>query len=428
MMLFPYQSHGVEFLSARDKALLADGMGLGKTAQAIVASNRVNAKTVVVICPAIARVNWRREFNMWGTGQNVFIESYDKVVRSAHVRQVVEAMRPDVMILDEAHYLKNRTSKRSKALYGTYCKGDGLVQFAKRVWLLTGTPAPNDVSELYPHLAALWPELLPGDKKHFTFMQRYVHTEATPFGLKILGNKKDTLPELRAKLSSVMLRRKAEEVLTDLPPIVWSDITVEAETIDPQLACIEATPAVKALRAVLDDPEAELDDAETVALATLRKLTGVAKAPVIAQMVADELASNAYEQIIIFAHHRDVLDILHNELRQFGVVRIDGSTSPILRQAAIDAFQTKDICRVFLGQIQACATAVTLHASNQVLFAEASWTPSDNLQAAKRAHRIGQTKPVFVRMVGLSGSIDEAVTRVLARKSRLIDEVIEEIA
>lgn len=428
MILFTYQSKGVEFLSARKFALLADGMGLGKTAQAIVAANRVGAKSVVVICPAIARVNWRREFDQWGKGQALFVESYDKVVRSETVRQAIRAMQPDVLILDEAHYLKNRTSKRTKALYGQFCRGDGLVSAAQRVWLLTGTPAPNDVSELYPHLSALWPDLLPADRKHFTFMQRYVHTEATPFGLKILGNKKDTLPELRQKLSSVMLRRKAEDVLTDLPPIMWSDITVEAETIDPELACIEATPAVKALRAIVDDQNAELEDAESIALATLRKLTGVAKAPVIASMVAEELESNAYEQIIIFAHHRDVLDILHEGLRKFGVVRIDGSTSPTLRQVAIDAFQKRDVCRVFLGQIQACATAVTLHASNQVLFAEASWTPSDNLQAAKRAHRIGQTRPVFVRMVGLSGSIDEAVTRVLARKSRQIDEVIEEVA
>lgn len=426
MNLFPYQQTGVAFLQQKRAALLADGMGLGKTAQAIVAANEVKAERVAVICPAIARINWRREFAMWGDGQHLFVESYDTIVRRKSSREALQEFKPHVLILDEAHYLKNRTSKRTKALYGQHCRGDGLIACADRVWLLTGTPAPNDVSELWPHMSALWPELLPYDKKFFSFVQRYVHYDSTPFGLKFIGNKKERLPELREKLSSIMLRRKAEDVLTDLPPIHWQDVTVEPDEIDPELKAIEASPEVKALRAVLADPGAEVTDAESVAMASLRRMTGAAKAGVIGRMVAEELANNAYEKVIIFAHHKDVIAVLLDELAGFECVSITGATPQRIRQDNIDRFQTDARCRVFIGQIQACATAVTLHAANQVIFAEASWTPSDNAQAAKRAHRIGQTRPVMVRMVGLAGSIDEAVTRVLARKSRQISEALGE--
>lgn len=426
MKLFPYQSAGALWLAERKRALLADGMGLGKTAQAIVAANMIGAKSIVVICPAIARVNWRREFDMWGAGQEVFVESYDKVVRSKEVRDTIKSMEPDVLILDEAHYLKSRTSKRTQSIYGLHCMGKGIADYAGRVWLLTGTPAPNDVSELFPHLRGLWPDLLPADKKFMSFVTRYCHVDATPFGLKIIGNKKATLPELRENIKGIMLRRRAEDVLKDLPPIVWQEIEIEPDVLSPALAKLEASAEVKALRAVLDDPTAELSDAEGVAMATLRRMTGEAKAALIGSMIADELQANAYEKVIVFAHHKDVIRALRGLLEDFDPVVITGETTAAVRQSSIDRFQTDKNCRVFIGQIQACATAVTLHAANQVVFAEASWTPSDNAQAAKRAHRIGQTRPVMVRMIGLAGSIDAAVTRVLARKSRQISEALGE--
>lgn len=424
MNLFPYQATGVEFLKGKDKALLADGMGLGKTPQAIVAARDLGARKVVVICPAIARENWRRELVRWGYTGESFIESYDRLVRRKEVRQTIASMAPDVLILDEAHYLKTRTSKRAQAVYGPYCNGKGLASTAKRVWLLTGTPAPNNVSELYPHIKALWPAGLPGDGSFNAFLQHYCITIDTVYGLKVVGNKNVNI--LRESMRSIMLRRKAEDVLKDLPPIVWHDVAVEADEIDPELKAIEASPEVKALRAVLEDPEAELDVAGDIAMATLRRLTGVAKANVVGAMLAEELEAKAYDKVIVFAHHKDVIATLRALLEDFDPVVIDGSTSQTARQQNIDRFQSDGSCRVFVGQITACATAVTLHAASQVVFAEASWTPSDNLQAAKRAHRIGQTRPVIVRMIGLAGSIDEAVMQVLARKSQMISELLED--
>ena len=121
------------------------------------------------------------------------------------------------------------------------------------------------------------------------------------------------------------------------------------------------------------------------------------------------------------AWHHEVMDVLQRQLQHFGVVRVDGGTPT--RQRCIDTFQNDSTVKVFLGQIRACGTAITLTASNQVAFVEASWTPADNLQAAKRCHRIGQTKLTMVRMFSLAGSIDEVVTRILARKARMTSEI-----
>jgi SWI/SNF-related matrix-associated actin-dependent regulator of chromatin subfamily A-like protein 1 len=424
--LFPYQAEGAAFLAKRRKALLADGMGLGKSAQAIVAAQAIEAKKVVVICPAIAVPMWVREFPKWALNNEItpYVVSYDRVRLRQDIRLAIEKMRPDVLILDEAHYLKERTSKRTKAIYGQFCRGDGLVAHAKCVWLLTGTPAPNDVSELFPHIRALWPDMLPAPGNYDAFLKQYCVTVATPYGLKVVGNKNMT--DLRKALSMFMLRRKAEDVLKDLPPIVWEDTVLEPIEAAKELEQLENSEEFAVLRDLLKESGEETELPDTVAMATLRRLTGMAKAPAIASMLAEELKGQQYNKVIVFAHHRDVIEKLHQELREFGCVVITGSTTQSGRAAAIDRFQDDPNCRVFIGQIQACATAITLHAAHHVVFAEASWTPSDNVQAAKRAHRIGQNRPVIVRMIGLAGSIDEAVTAVLARKSRLISEVLEQ--
>jgi SWI/SNF-related matrix-associated actin-dependent regulator of chromatin subfamily A-like protein 1 len=424
--LFPYQADGALFLAKRNKALLADGMGLGKSAQAIVACQAIEAKKVVVICPAIAVPMWVREFPKWATSSAItpYVVSYDKVTRRADIRDAIARMQADVMILDEAHYLKERTSKRTKTIYGQWCRGDGLVASAKRVWLMTGTPAPNSVSELFPHLRAFWPEKLPGDKNYNDFLNQYCVTVATPYGLKVIGNK--NVSDLRALIKDVMLRRRGEDVLTELPPIMWEDTVLEPIEATEELERLEESEEISELKQLLASLEDDEELPDTVAMATVRRMTGMAKAPAIASMIVDELEGKQYEKVIVFAYHRDVIARLADELHDYGAVVITGQTAQATRAHVIERFQTDPKCRVFIGQVTACATAVTLHAANHVIFAEADWTPSTNVQAAKRAHRIGQTKPVIVRMIGLAGSIDEAITAVLARKSRLLSEVLEQ--
>jgi SNF2 family DNA or RNA helicase len=352
------------------------------------------------------------------------VVSYDRLAVNRQEREAVREFEPDVLILDEAHYLKTRSTKRTTVLYGAHCYGKGIASAAKRVWLLSGTPCPNNAGELWPHFRSLWPELIEVNEKPLTyvsFIQRYCVLQDSPFGPKILGNR--NAEELRAILRQIMLRRRAEDVLKDLPPMLWQPVAVEPNDVIPDLTELESDPAVACLKEALT-ADGVIEGA-AVALASLRRVTGLAKANLAGRMIAEELEAKAYEKVVVFFQHLDVGKALISNLSEYGVVSVSGSTTMTQRQNAIDQFQANPAVRVFIGQLQACSTAITLHAANQVVFVEQSWTPSDNAQAAKRCHRIGQSKPVFVRMLGLAKSIDEAVARVLARKSQAISELME---
>ena len=415
MRLFDYQRTGADWLASQKHALLADKMGLGKTIQAIEACNLIQAQRVAVVCPAIARINWRREFDKWGLySPQVKIESFNKLAMDKALRKDWAAFQPDVLIVDEAHFLKSATAARTKALYGPHCRGDGLVRSASRVWLLTGTPTPNNASELFPHMRALWPDLLPGTGTFADFIGRYTHFIQGDYGPKVLANKNEA--ELRERLAPHMLRRKPEDVLPDLPPTVYGDLVVDNEDALAEVReledSIEAQELIYRLEEGAPVPEADPH------LAAFRRVCGVAKAGPVAAIVAAELESGAVPKVVLFAHHKAVIEKLVEGLVRFNPVRVWGASNDQQRQAAIDAFQNDPSVRVFIGQITACSTAVTLTAAHHCVFVEQSWVPAENEQATHRLSRISQKSTVFARIASLAGSIDEAIQATLARKVR----------
>jgi SNF2 family DNA or RNA helicase len=425
MDLYPYQRTGAEWLAARRRAILGDKMGLGKTPQAIRAADIAGARKVAVVCPAIARVNWQREFERWTVySPELRVASYNQLADSRELRKTWAAWKPDVLIADEAHYLKTADSRRTKSLYGPYCRGDGLVSCAGAYWALSGTITPNHMGELYPHLRALWPGLLPGTGSYIDFLQRYTHWKPGTYGLDVLGNDLRTLPEIRAALAQHMLRRTPEQVAPDLPPVVMGELLVESSEAQAELRALEDTPEVQALRHKLDAGEPPPDSDPH--LAAYRRICGRAKAAPIANQVAEELDCNAYDKVVLFAHHREVIEVLQQALAAHGAVVVHGGTSDNRRNVAIDAFQNEASCRVFIGQLQAASTAITLNSAHQCILVESSWTPADNEQAIYRLRRGLQKSKVHVRIAALAGSIDEAIQAVLARKTRALIELHED--
>lgn len=411
-----YQISGSVFLAMRQRALLADPPGLGKTAQAILAAKAVDAKTVCIICPAIAISNWRREWlDWWADGPAPLAVSYDKVVRDKKLRDCI-AKGVDVLILDEAHYLKTRDSQRTKFIYNPLHPEKGLTGKATYCWALSGTFAPNNVTEYWSHLRALFPEYLrqgDGTAMCWTeFLQFFTHWTPSNYGPKIIGSRnKEALSRI---LREVGLRRSIADVLPELPPLVWGQVTVDGDAVRAEIDALEEDDAVAELKAHIEDK----DDfhAFAVHLSTLRRLIGIAKAPVLVQLVCQELYERAYDKIVIWAQHVDVINAIANSLHHYGAVAITGATSLATRTAHINAFQTDPYVRVLVGQLQAAGTAVTLTAANQVLFAESSWVPAEMEQAAKRCHRYGQQRPVFARVSALSDSIDELIAATLTLK------------
>lgn len=439
----PYQPEGVDFLAKAPRAaFLLDTMGLGKTIQAIRAADKAGHRKVLVVCPAVARINWQREFDRFGTLRrsswivassadagalpmhDVTIISPDLLSR-AYVLNWLTLQRFDVLIIDEAQAFKNPGAKRTQALYGPRCDGkDGLISSCDRVWLLSGTLAPNNVSELWPHLRALAPETITTNGAPLSlanFVKRYCVTRDGTYGLVFLGVR--NMAELKPRIRPYIKRRRAEDVLKDLPPIRWGETALSATGAHANKAA-KADQACAALAKLPDDELlAALRADDSVHLASLRRLTGLAKVLSAIDLFLAEHAEGQIDKRVIFAHHLEVIESLFLGLTDLAPVVITGATSPAKRQHAIDSFQADCQVKVFIGQIQAASTAITLTAASQVDFIEASWSPADNVQAAKRCHRIGQVRPVFARFLSLAGSIDEAVMGVLKRKAKALAEL-----
>lgn len=413
---FPYQIEGAEFLAGRERALLADEMGIGKTGQAIVAVGMHGFDRVLVICPASLVKNWRREFEAFldRLPRCLEIVSYDKA-RTDKEFERLSAQGWDCVIIDEAHYCKTHDSKRTIAALT-------LGQKARHLWLMTGTPMPNNPSELYPIIRALDPDAIINPKTNkpmgrWDFTYRYCHVVENGFGKEIKGGK--NLDDLARKMRRFMLRRTKDEVL-DLPSLFVNNLMIDA-VLPRDLKALEEElgPAVvKALELYEAGDDKALDAIKTH-VARLRRLIGSIKAPEVARVISDRLEGNEGQPVICFAWHTEVVETIRDSLRKRGwrVATIVGADSQPARQRAVDDFQAGYLDCV-IGNIQAAGVGITLTASRYEIFAESSWVPADNAQAMMRAHRIGQKHAVNVDFATLANSIDESIEAANARKAR----------
>jgi SWI/SNF-related matrix-associated actin-dependent regulator 1 of chromatin subfamily A len=452
--LLPFQVEGAQFLAARKHAFLADEMGIGKTAQAIHACDLVGAMNVLVLVPASARVNWLREFDkfspfdrpsaalMDGKGhisaQGVTVCSYDMIAGNVKLRKSLLARQWDVIILDEAHYLKSRTAGRTKAVYGRKSDGmAGLSAVSKQCWRLSGTPAPNNVSELWTHLhaAGIYTQ------GFYNYVTEFCTGFDSDYGFKITGTKNEST--LKDLIHTFLLRRKKKDVMPELPALSFEQHEIEPSPVDAQVHFPETLmPGGEArfkleverqntlLRSAWNHGQASrhgntLDMLQALApsLGTLRRWIGMAKVPGYLKQVHRELRLGRIDKLVIFAYNKMVIEALSEGLRDFGVVRIYGGTPAPKRQHHIDRFQTDPECRVFVGQLQAAGTAVTLTAAHRVDVIQQSYVPGENAQAIMRCHRKGQEHPVLVRWFSCARSIDIEITRAHMRKAEELSKV-----
>lgn len=351
------------------------------------------------------------------------------------MRNCVNTPHIDLLILDESHYLKSIDAKRSHAVLA---KG-GLIHRATRTWALSGTPAPNHAGELYPILKCFgaWPGSYAAFEGHFC------RTAHTPFGTKILGNR--NTPELRALLANLVLRRKKVDVMTELPAISFHDLVVEPAPVDEELYFADyylmkqeddlhrkLREQQQGIDTLLDLTGSGRDGLKVMegmakSVSTILRYTGISKAPPLIEIIKDELAHNHYEKIVIFAIHRDVIEQFRVGLSKFKPVTLYGGTPAEKRQANIDRFIKEKKCRVFIGNIDAAGTGIDgmQHVCSEALFAEYKWTPGPNSQAAMRLHRIGQTKPVRIRIALAADTYDERVGVVVRRKTKDLTEIFD---
>lgn len=443
MELYPFQNDGSMFLAGRKRAICADTMGLGKTAQGIVASDRVHATRILVICPAGVRYNWHREFKRFSsrnhaysiitTGRDKLLEkgvniiSYELATTPAMKKKLLE-MYFDVLILDESHFLKSRQAKRTEAIYGVHCKGDtGIISRATHCWALTGTPTPNHPGEIFSILRAfgVW------TRNYYAFENQFCVVQQGDFGPIITGMK--NVDQLKELVKPIMIRRKVEDVMTDLPAVTFSDVVLSAHGIahpddekdwlQAEANSREATILKTRLQEAADENNLDLSDLH---LPTLRRLTGLAKVRPVCELVMRELDSGL-DKIVIFGEHRDVLENVRQTLSKYGALIIYGGNSPETKQERLDKFINIWKHRVLVGHIKTLGTGIDglQKVCNNGLFIESSWTPSDNYQAVGRLRRTGQTRPVLFRFASLADSLDEHVQKVIRRKTAMITQLLD---
>jgi SWI/SNF-related matrix-associated actin-dependent regulator of chromatin subfamily A-like protein 1 len=421
LQLYSFQKEGVRFLKANARALLAFDMGTGKTATSIVAAAEQNLQNVLVICPASVKYNWAKELKKWyttcpyiqvieGRGAKInptpgwTIINYDLLATKKIFLQLINK-HYDILILDEAHFLKNNRAKRTKCVYFPR----GLKDRADRVWLLTGTPVLNRPVELYSHLKSLAPERLGHYTSYLDYCKRYCAARENRWGWDVSGA--SNLEELSKVLDGFMLRRMKEDVLTELPDKIFQTIY------------LTATDKIKKL--VIKERGEYEKESILGALATCRRASGLAKVHLVVAHLENVLENK--QKAVVFAYHRDVISAIMESCRAYKPVAITGNTPARKRQEAVEAFKMDPECRIFVGQIEAAGTGIDglQDVCDTVLFAELSWVPGQMRQAIDRCHRIGQKNAVLVQFLVVAGSIDEEMARALGEKEKVIDKIVK---
>jgi SWI/SNF-related matrix-associated actin-dependent regulator of chromatin subfamily A-like protein 1 len=441
--LFPHQVEGVAFLLGRRRAVLADDMGLGKTRQAIVAlTEAAPAGPWLVVAPASVKRNWAREIATARPADPVrvvgpepspargydgwVVVNYDLLARHAGA---LSALPWTGLVFDEAHYLKNHTSQRSKLARQLVAGAPDAVLHA-----LTGTPLTNRPRDLFPLLQLVGH---PMGRSFLSFARRYCDAHHNGFGWVTDGA--SNLEELRVQLHGVMLRRTKDEVL-DLPPKLRSWVPVQvpegtgrretrrvletllAGALGRQRGPAEGGAAGKGGRrragaGVGQDRVRLLADLTRARVAIAR-----AKVPTTIEFVEGVLAQG--EKAIVFSGYDEPVQRIAAHFGERAVL-LTGATPAAKRQELVDRFQADPEARVFVANLVAGGVGITLTAARQVVFNDLDWVPANHWQAEDRAYRIGQTATVSVTYFTAEGTVDEFVTSALRTKAALIEAVVE---
>jgi SWI/SNF-related matrix-associated actin-dependent regulator 1 of chromatin subfamily A len=443
-VLFPHQRTGRDRLAARQPTYLGFDMGIGKTRTFIEAVKLRKSHVVLVICPASAVLVWKREIALWHPGAtHVIVKRPGDLQRPAAYYivshglmsqkngPVAEALANgpafEMTAIDEAQAFNAADTNRVKALRRAAPKlGD--------ITPLSGTPMRNHAGELYTLLSICWPQGIRMNRAEFE--DRFCKVSHKYFGgsrpIRVIEGSKN-LETLKKIIAPFMVRVRKEQVFKDLPSIIWDSVPVPLDptqlltedsfkTFEARLASKGPDIGAEVLHQLARDTDANV--------MTMRRLLGLAKLRGATEYIVDMLDNlPADRKVLVFAHHAEVIATLADHLGEYSPAVLTGHTNPRGREEAVDKFLTDPKCRVFIGNIQAAGTAITLVGPkcrcSDVVFVESSWTPMDNAQAACRVHRIGQKDGVVARMLSAAGTVDDLINALLVRKAREFTQLFD---
>ena len=433
--LFPHQIEGVAFLLGRRRAILADDMGLGKTRQAIVSLRHISpGGPHLVVCPASVKRNWAREIELAAPGTPVrvvagggpasVVDSEWTIVNYDILSKHVDALGRVPwagLVFDEAHYLKNHTSARSRLARQLADHAAATATREPVVYLLTGTPLTNRPRDLFVLLQLVGHSL---GRSFLAFAKRYCAAEKGEYGWKTDGA--SNLDELTVQLHGVMLRRSKDHVLA-LPPKLrtWLPVDVSPGTGAREIRAVVDLLVGRSGRAADPSDAGDAGRARTQLLALLtraRQQIAVAKVGATSDFVSGAIDQG--EKVIVFSCFDEPLQRLTKHFGEAAVL-LTGRTPAHKRQALVDRFHQDEAVRVFLANVIAGGVGLNLTAASHVVFNDLDWVPANHWQAEDRAYRIGQTRTVNVTYLIGRNTVDDFVQTVLETKSALVSAVVD---
>lgn len=395
-----YQTFGVKYAVHQKRTLLGDEMGLGKTIQAIASIAALKAAGkhhFMVVCPASVLINWCREITKhstlsvtkvhgadeaallaWRENGDVAVTTYESISRFT----LPEKFRFDMLVVDEAHYVKNPEAQRTAAM-------QKLLEKTEHVLYMSGTPLVNRVDEMCFLIRCLQPELAEQLEK-----VKYV----------------SSAEQFRQELAPVYLRRVREDVLTELPELIekeqWCELNQKELSIYREAV---ASGNLMAIRQVSWQVP-ELSDSTKA-----KRLL--------------EICDSAREEgrkIIVFSFFRGTLEKVRALLGDRCMETISGDISPARRQEIVDAFNAAEPGAVLVSQVQAGGTGLNIQAASVIIFCEPQLTPAIENQAVSRAYRMGQTRDVLVHRLLADETIDERMLEILSGKQKEFDSFADD--
>jgi SWI/SNF-related matrix-associated actin-dependent regulator 1 of chromatin subfamily A len=419
-----HQKEAIQKLVENKRYILADDMGLGKTTSTIIGALETGAKKILIICPATLKINWKREIENYSdrsvyiaegknfsTEHDFVIINYD-IIKNFHdpkKKDDSEILRAnfDLVVVDEAHYIKNAQAQRTKLI-------NDIVKNVDRIWLLTGTPMTSRPIDYYNLLSLVDS---PVAKNWMAYVIRYCQGYQFKVGPRKVWNVMgaSNLEELRDRTSGLTLRRLKEDVL-DLPDKIITPVHLRLKSKEYEEVMGEYYNWY--------EKNPEESKSLTVQFTKLTKVRQIIANEKIAQTI--ELTENILEQdkkVIIFCNFTESLNKI---VEHFGkaAVKVDGSMSKPERQHSVDEFQDNPKVKVFVGNIKAAGVGLTLTAGEAVVMNDLSFLPSDHAQAEDRAYRYGQKNNVLVYYPIFENTIEGIIYDILNNKKQVIATVM----
>lgn len=451
--------HQARFLASVQEGhrefLLADEPGLGKTAQSLLAASIADAYPLLCVVPNVVKANWAREVGRWtpqrratviqGDGEgldafaDVFIVNYEILDR--HLGWLMR-LGFRGMVLDEAHFIKNPQSQRSRLV----------MQLAERIrsrapgsrplmMALTGTPLINDVEDF----KSIWQYLgwLDGDRPSPVLLERLDETGLVPSDAGFLASARGAVIDMG------IVRRRKIDVAADLPAKRVVDMPVELDgeagrsimaaeralvsrllgRYERMIAAAGLPPGTLDMERVRMIARQEIEESKSKksgeSIFTMLRRIGAAKAELGAEYAA-QLARSA-GKVVYFAKHLEVMDAAERSFAEAGIrsVSIRGDQTPVARQASIDAFQKEPGVQIAVCSLLAAGVGLNLQIASDVVLGELSWTAAEQTQAIDRVHRIGQAEPVTAWRIVASHTIDARIAELIDAKQGLAARALD---